>query len=71
MLKFVIKCLWRVARWRSRWRRTARGHIDRRTGMIVLRRLPRMEKVQKLQRLQKLRKYKPARRGNLSKFLKI
>ena len=71
MLKFVIKCLWRLARMRSRWRRTAGGHIDRRTGMIVLRSLPRMERAQKLQRLQKLRKCKPARRVNLSKILKI
>lgn len=71
MLKFIIKCLWRLARMRSRWRRTAGGHIDRRTGMIVLRRLPRLEKTHKLQRLQKLRKYKPARRVDLSKILKV
>ena len=60
MKKFLIKCFLRlgfktVRRW-LKHRRQARGRVDRRSGMIVLHRLPKLEKAEKLQKLRPCRR---------------
>ena len=60
MKKFLIKCLlklgYRTVRWRIRQRKKARGRVDRRSGMIVLRRLPKLEQAEKLQKMRRCRR---------------